>query len=476
MWHGPLVKKRKKLARTLLYSGGLALVGVIALVAAYSKIPLDFEDAWMLPVETYEQMPEVAMFQEYLRVDTSPSGSEVDGAEFLAAKLAEVGVEARIERIGTRNANLWAIVEGEDPRALVLHNHIDVDAITHPDAWQYGPFEARIKVPWLFGRGAFDMKSIAIAQLTAIRDLAKSGVKPRRSVIFLATGDEETGSWLGLRWFLRQHPDLVARFETVLTEGGVVETIDRESVKYWGLEFAQKRYFWLTACHPKKERLEAMIEDIESLDAGAFQRFLTPQVAAMLEIYGPTRENPRFQTVTDLDAYAQDARFSQLPDYLQLMVRGDVVARDVEADPRGTGFELRIFLALAPADSLERAMEEMLPAWITHGVAISVDSNEPRAGESPLDHPDARAIQRFMALDTPKGVHGPLLIPFAMTDARFFRAEGIATYGYSPFLIFSTDTQQMKGPNERIALPGFIDGVRRYSEMVHALVAGTAKE
>ncbi len=46
----------------------------------------------------------------------------------------------------------------------MLHNHIDVAAV-EPKDWFSPPFEARIELPWIYGRGMFDMKSVAIAQL-----------------------------------------------------------------------------------------------------------------------------------------------------------------------------------------------------------------------------------------------------------------------------------------------------------------------
>lgn len=477
MWSSPLIKNNKKLARAVLYLAGLGLVVAAFYGRKYEQRlereadAVQIDQSWRLPVEEYEAMPEVALFQEYLRIDTSPSGSEVDGAEWLAAQLAEAGIESTIERIGTRNANLWAVLEGEDPRALVLNNHIDVDAISRPEEWKFDPFGAHIQVPWVFSRGAFDMKSVTIAQLLAFRALAESGEPLKRSVIFLATGDEETGSFFGLRWFLREHPDLVARFETVLTEGGVVETVDHDRVKYWGLEFAQKRYIRITACHADRARLEAIMEDIESLDTRAFERFVTPGVESMMTVYAPTRQNPRFREIVENPAtYANDSRLGEVPDYLQLMVRGDSVALDIEEKPEEGGYQLNLFIALAPTDTFERARAELLPDWITHGVAISIEQVEPLAGESPLDHPDVETILDFMRQDFPTAPHGPMLIPFALTDARFFRAQGIPTYGYSPFAIFSTDTRQMKGPNERFALPAFLDGVRRYRDLVRTLV------
>ena len=65
---------------------------------------------------------------------------------------------------------------------------------------------------------------------------------------------------------------------------------------------------------------------------------------------------------------------------------------------------------------------------------------------------------------------GPHLLPWTATDSRFFRQAGVPSYGFSPFLIFATDTYRVDTVNERIALPGYVDGVRIYRDVVRRLV------
>ena len=218
MWTVPLIRRNKRLARTMLYGSAVVLPLVASILVATLRKPADFDSSWDRPVEEYEALEPIRLLQEYLRLDTSaPDGNEIPGAELLARHLASVGVEAHIERIGTRNANLWAILEGASSRAIALHHHIDVEPIVHPEAWRHPPFDGVIEPPWIFGRGAFDMKSVAIAHLVAFLEIARSETRPDRSLMLLATGDEETGtagsapSWI----MQREHPELVARFGAV---------------------------------------------------------------------------------------------------------------------------------------------------------------------------------------------------------------------------------------------------------------------
>ena len=81
----------------------------------------------------YASLEEVQLLQKYVQIDTSnKTGDVLDGARFLAGLLESAGIQVHLERVGDRDANLWAILEGEEPGAIVLHSHIDVNDIDQP--------------------------------------------------------------------------------------------------------------------------------------------------------------------------------------------------------------------------------------------------------------------------------------------------------------------------------------------------------
>ena len=51
--------------------------------------------------------------------------------------------------------------------------------------------------------------------------LHRSGVKPERDVVFIATSGEETGSELGSLWLLEERPEIFENAWGLITEGGV---------------------------------------------------------------------------------------------------------------------------------------------------------------------------------------------------------------------------------------------------------------
>jgi acetylornithine deacetylase/succinyl-diaminopimelate desuccinylase-like protein len=472
---GDLRKRQRAAARTALYSSLLITAGAAALLLPFLESRVTSKDPeWSR--RDYSQEPAVQRLQDLLRIDTTPStGREVDAARHLAAELRAMGLEPVLEELIEGKANLWAVVEGHLPEALVLHSHLDTDDVPDRDRWQHDPFAGHIEGPWIYGRGAFDMKSVTVAQLEAVRAVQervrRTGERPPRSLIFLATSSEETGSELGARWIVEQHPELVGRFWALLTEGGVIESTGDGPIKYFGISFAQKTFVRLAACSASREQLEQLRSAL--LEHQSHRRVLTPEVRAFLEIYGPTREELllRYRASRPEQALYGMEAFLFLPKYLQAVYRNEAHPLLVTADPGTGGFRLPIVLHVLPGEDAERARAELLPDWMVHGVRwIEEEPGVPARG-SPLDHEAFLGLAAVVHQHHETAVVGPYFLSSYDNDGRFFRAAGVPSYGFSPFVAYTPDSFTVGGINERITLRAFVEGVALYREAVLSLLA-----
>jgi acetylornithine deacetylase/succinyl-diaminopimelate desuccinylase-like protein len=463
-------ERRIRAAARLSLYGSLVFLGVAAWVGSRVLQPaFVISDPW-LGVD-YGALPEVQLLQEFVGIDTSyPTGSELAGAEFLARKLAAAGIPVTIERFGTNQANLWAILEGTDPAALVLHQHIDTDPVPDPENWKYSPWSGKIAGPWIHGRGVFDMKSVGIAHLVAMLELKKAGLPLQRSVILLATGSEERGSDIGVKWILREHPELAARFWGVLTEGGVVEARASDELKYWGTEVAQRRQVEVTMCSPSRERLEALRQDL--VEHGRSARLELPPVAAeYLSAYGPSREAPALRLrLTDPQALVRTPNvLDELPFPLHGVVSSRCHPYPTEPHPGG-GFQVKAQCLLLPGTEFAAQSEALLPAWLRHGLPFTVREVSPPAAPSPLDHPLYLGLQEALRRRFREGDRGPWIQGAgSVTDARFFRAARIPTYGFSPFPFLITDTMRIGDLDEQVSVKAFVAGVELMRLLVEEL-------
>ena len=468
-----LIKSRPRLARALLYGlPVLLVVSTLLLIRHYEDLGFkDWSRANWLEVE------EIRLLQRYLRINTSsPDGDELAGAEFLAGVLAENGIEAEIERIGSRNAMLIATLEGAKKEALVLHHHIDTTLITIPGTEpRHPPFGGVIDPPFIYGRGAFDMKSYGIAQLMAMLELKRSGRPLGRSLTLLATGDEENQGPLGVRFLLGMHPEWKREFWGVLTEGGTVEATDLDAAAYWGTEFVQKMLVEIKVCDSSLERLQDLAEEL-----GARQRVrrVMPELVPFFERYGRSRSRPDTREllaqpeklVDRLRTYPRDVDVTVVPPYVDALLTDQLLMSRPRPDPDGDQpFALFLALWILPGRTLEDAWPELIGDRL-EGFDYSVDQWYPMAVPSPLGHPLFTELDAFMNERHPEVPHGPLVIPWSASESRYFRLAGIPSYGFTPFWILSGDSFSMKGINERLPLPAFVRGVELYRELVARLV------
>ncbi len=87
--------------------------------------------------------------------------------------------------------NLYARIGSGAPH-ITFAGHTDVVPAGDEAAWSHGAFSGDIKDGVMYGRGAVDMKgAIACAAAASLDYLAANGGKPKGSISFLITGDEE---------------------------------------------------------------------------------------------------------------------------------------------------------------------------------------------------------------------------------------------------------------------------------------------
>jgi len=88
--------------------------------------------------------------------------------------------------------NLYARIGTSRPN-LLFAGHTDVVPPGNEGAWSHPPFAGALAGDRLYGRGAVDMKGgIACFVAAALDHLAANGGKPKGSISFLITGDEES--------------------------------------------------------------------------------------------------------------------------------------------------------------------------------------------------------------------------------------------------------------------------------------------
>ena len=122
--------------------------------------------------------------------------------------------------------NLYARIGNVAPH-IAFAGHTDVVPPGDETAWTVGAFSGEVKDGFLYGRGTVDMKGgIACSVAAALQYLADHGGKPKGSISFLITGDEEDVAVNGTVKLLQWAAARGEKFDhCVLGEPSNVETL-----------------------------------------------------------------------------------------------------------------------------------------------------------------------------------------------------------------------------------------------------------
>ena len=192
----------------------------------------------------------VQLCQDLIRFDTQNWGEgkanpERVAADYIAEKLAEVGVESQIFESAPGRANLFARIPGKNPDrpALVVHGHTDV-VPADASEWSVDPFEAVIKDGCVWGRGAVDMKDMDAMIVAGVRALVRNNVQPDRDLIIALFADEEAGSTYGSHWVVKNHPEVFDGATEAISEVGGY-SVDIRGQRAYLVQTAEKGMEWV---------------------------------------------------------------------------------------------------------------------------------------------------------------------------------------------------------------------------------------
>jgi acetylornithine deacetylase/succinyl-diaminopimelate desuccinylase-like protein len=454
---------------------GLALLLLLPAAGCSKKPPQksSVEADQLRPASEWLRQEPVRLLSDYVRLETTDAKGEKPGAEFLKRLLDCAGIETEIVCPLENRCNLLARLPGRSRQgALLLLNHIDVvDAF--PSYWKESvPFAAEIKLGYLYGRGAYDMKSLGLAEALAMRNLKERGIVPASDILFLAEADEEAGQRWGSRWLLEHRPEWFAGVAAVLNEGGTNEMILR-TVRFWGVETVQAGFGLLEFEALTPEPLKELANRWSKVSSPPVEPL--PDVVRGFDMLANHLSHPLTDPLRHLDRVRRDpVALAQLPDrygsFLETRIKWFVGypyppgAKDnfrgyvVVSTPPGHSPD--VFMARIEEDAARNRIR------IVSRHSTGVTTASPYLTSAGELVPLLSIIRRVTEAFYPGVPFGPVPTFGGTTTSIHFRQKGIAAYGYSPVPANITDSARRHGNDERIFLRDYVDGVELYKELL----------
>jgi acetylornithine deacetylase/succinyl-diaminopimelate desuccinylase-like protein len=417
----------------------------------------------------------VEICRDLLRIDTTNTGDtrtsagERAAAEYVAAKLAEVGLTPEIRESAPGRTSVVARFEGADPSrdALLVHGHLDV-VPADASEWSVDPFGGEIKDDYLWGRGAIDMKDFDAMVLAVVRQWKRAGRVPPRDLVLAFLADEEAGGRYGGHWLVDNHPDLFEGCTEAVGEvGGFSYTVDRD-LRLYLVETAEKGIEWLRLTARGRPGHGSMIHDDNAITALSeavarlgrhrFPIAMTDTVRAFLAHIAEALH-------IELDPEDPEAAIAKLGPIANII--GATIRNTANPTRLDAGYKENVIPSRAVATVDCRTLPgqsdlfaEQLRAVIGPDIEIEYIERQP-ALETTFDGALVDAMSAALKAEDPAAKAVPYMLSGG-TDAKAFNKLGIRCFGFAP-LQLPPDLNfgaLFHGIDERVPVEGLKFGAR----------------
>jgi acetylornithine deacetylase/succinyl-diaminopimelate desuccinylase-like protein len=376
----------------------------------------------------------------------------------------------------------WKADGKPSKKPILLLGHMDVVEAKRDD-WPREPFALSEVDGYYYGRGAIDMKNGVTAITNALLWLKAEGFKPKRDIIVLFTGDEETDGNGGLRAAGEWRALVDADFALNADAGGGAFLKDGTPLGF-GLQTSEKVYQTYTFTvrnpggHSSRPRPDNAIYELASaLKALEAHRF-TPAQNETTRAYFAARQKSEKGKLGD----AMRAWLANPKD--------DNAADVIEADPTEVGqTRTRCVATRLDGGHADNALPALARATVNCRILPGIDAKlvqvelqgvvgkgvviDPVGDFKPSPASPLRADVVKAFTDSVRKRHpGAEIIPqmsAGATDGLAFRSTGMPVYGVDGAWIVIPDDERAHGRDERIPVKSFYENLDHWHDILKAL-------
>lgn len=411
----------------------------------------------------------IRILQEMIRIDSSnPPGNERNVAEYIQKTLGENNITSSLYEKRPGRSNIVAVVEGvEDAHPILLISHMDVVPVKQEE-WSFDGFGGHIRDGFLQGRGTIDTKQLTAMELIALLLIVRAKKPLKRSIIFIATADEENSSTYGMEYLSEEHPELL-RDSWVLNEGGGFIVNQKES-----------RYRLCTCGEKGKFSVRITMKRTDVKGNTISGGLLMKQINDLLHQLS-AYESPEIITEV-MESFRQTIKENEYSDQTirnlwEYGIRNDMQIVNFEFDAASLDavissvptedLELKVDFKTIPGVD-EVACRELFSSLIADAPVSWEVISFTRGYLSEVDSSFALALKEVSEQLDPGALFLPM-IALGNTDGRYI-AENV--YGFSPMLEdmpFSKILTMIHNKDEKISLPSLAYGGRVIYEVLYRL-------
>ncbi len=422
----------------------------------------------------------VRICSELIQIESINTGDpattrEREAAEYVAAQLAEVGLEPTIVEsapgrtsVVTRfPADPSAQTGADGAGALLIHAHLDV-VPADPTEWSVHPFSGEVRDGFVWGRGAVDMKDFNAMLLATVRSMRREGRAPSRDLVLAFLADEEAGGAFGAQRLVQNRPELFVGCTEAIGEVGGFSFHVAENLRLYLIQTAEKGLTWLRLHAKGRPGHGSMVHDDNAVTALAeavarvgrhqFPTVLTASALAFLRELGDALG---FE-VDPANPELALAKLGPIAPMIGSTLRNTANPTRLEAGYKDNVIPSRASATIdcrtVPGEH-ERFLEQLREV-VGPDLEVEIAERLPPV-ETTFDGPLVAAMSAALKAEDP----GARPVPYMLsggTDAKAFSTLGIRCFGFTPLRLPPSlnFAALFHGIDERVPIDGLRFGAR----------------
>ncbi len=438
----------------------------------------------------FSQNEEAKLLSDYIKIK-SISGNEKPAAQFIETICRKNGFYITVFSNTDSSYNFCASLlplEKKLPSVLFI-NHIDVVPASDSANWQFPPFNGTISNDTIYGRGAIDMKGLAVMQLMALKKIKETTTLDslKNNIVILFLSGEETGGINGAKKIIE--PQILKQLNPLVVfgegGGGLTSVIpNKPNELCFFISNAEKKSIWLKleakvkanghgSVRTNKTAHKILLKAINKIENTEERIVIDKSTKQTFKQLGSIMGGYKGFIIKHINWWVFKPLRRKIfnnNEALHVLVTNSYQLTQIQNPQQGPVNQVAQSAVayydcrLLPNKSEKPLLLKLMFRILDPRIKLTIVDESPSAEPTKLNvHYDNMKQAVLKVFPTAKVV--PVLFP-ATTDNSYFRSVDVPAFGLLPFQLNKDMVESVHAANEKLPFKALNDGINVYLEFL----------
>ena len=435
----------------------------------------------------FSQNEATTILSNYIKIK-SVSGNEKPAAQYIENVCKQKGFYITVFSNTDSSYNFCASLLPLEKKlpSIIFINHIDVVPAEDSVNWSYSPFNGTVSNDTIYGRGAIDMKGLAVIQIMTLKKIKETVNTDslKNNIIILFLSGEETGGRNGGAKIIQ--PEILNQLKplVVLGEGGggfnnVIPGKPNELCFF--VSNAEKKSIWLkleakvktnghSSVRLNKTAHKILLKAINKIESKEEKIFIDKSTKQTFKQLGALIGGYKGFVVKHINWWIFKPlrrKVINSNEGLKVLVTNSYQLTQIQNPLTGPVNQVAqsaiayYDCRLLPNKSEKPILLKLMFRILDPRIKLTIIDESPTAEPTKLNTIHYNNIKKAVQTVFPTANVVPVLFP-ATTDNSYFRSVDVPAYGLLPFQLNQEMIESVHGFNEKLPLKAINDGVNVY--------------